>query len=146
MPIIPYTKKKASVNWSEILSKPLTFIPSAHTHSNDDITGLAAVATSGAYSDITGKPKIFVTTVTTTSGAWTADLTAAGFTSPPVVIPVAILSSVNVYDRAWASLSAVPTTTSVSGYGLRGANLLALGATTRTVPDGTVIHIIAIGS
>lgn len=98
------------------------------------------------WSQIVGKPKIFSTTVTTTNGLWTADLTPAGFTSPPVVIPTAILSATNVYDRASTSLSEVPTTTSASGYAIRGQNLLVLGPTVRTVPDGTQIQVFAIGS
>lgn len=90
-------------------------------------------------------PIIWVGTATTSGGAWSVDYTQAGFVSAPVVQATAVLSASNVYDRAWATLSSAPTTTAASGYGIRGNNLLALGATTRTVPDGTVIHIVAIG-
>lgn len=88
--------------------------------------------------------KIWVGSTTTTSGEWTIDYTAAGFTSPPAVIPTAQLSDTDVYDRGWASLSSSPTSTSASGYGLRGANLALLGPTVRTVPDDTVISVVAI--
>lgn len=165
--------------------------------------GLASVATTGAYSDLAGKPtlgalaaldtantdqiddnavtcakiqqiatarimgrttagdgdceeltgaqvlallpiRFWVGSTTTTGGEWTIDYTAAGFTAPPEVIPTAQLSDADVYDRGWASLSSAPTETSASGYGLRGANLALLGPTTRTVPDGTVVRVIAI--
>jgi len=90
-------------------------------------------------------PMIWVGTATTTGGTWSVDYTSAGFVSAPVVQATAVLSAANVYDRAWATLSTAPTTTAVSGYGLRAANLLALGSTARTVPDGTVVHVVAIG-
>lgn len=90
-------------------------------------------------------PMIWTGKVTTTGGAWTVDYTAAGFTELPLVMATLVLAGSNVYDRGFASLSAAPTLTGATGYGVRGANLLALGSTTRTVPDGTVVHVIAIG-
>lgn len=89
--------------------------------------------------------KVWVGTVTTTTGLWSVDYSAAGFTKAPLVIPTAQLSDDDVFDRAFASLSTPPTVTGAAGYGLRGANLLALGATLRTVPDGTTIHVVALG-
>ncbi len=90
-------------------------------------------------------PNIWVGTTTTSGGAWTVDYSAAEFISAPMVVATPVLNSTNVYDRAFASLSGTPSTTGASGYAVRGANLLVLGATVRTVPDGTVIHVIAIG-
>jgi len=90
-------------------------------------------------------PLIWIGTATTSGGTWSVDYTAAGFVSAPVVTATAQLSSANVYDRAEASLSSAPTTTAASGYGVRWANLAILGSTARTVPDGTVIHVTAIG-
>lgn len=56
----PYTAGSASsVPWSGVTGKPSTFAPSAHTHTKSEITDfptLAAVATSGKYSDLTGAP------------------------------------------------------------------------------------------
>lgn len=89
---------------------------------------------------------IWVGSTTTTGGAWTVNYSAAGFDSAPKVLPIPELSAANVYDRAFASLSTAPTSTEAAGYALRGANLALLGPTVRTVPDGTTIHIIAIGS
>jgi hypothetical protein len=44
--------------WSEVTGKPSTFTPSAHTHAAGEVTGLATVATTGSYADLTGKPSI----------------------------------------------------------------------------------------
>lgn len=90
-------------------------------------------------------PVIWMGTATVSGGTWSVNYSAAGFIEAPVVIATPILSASNVYDRAFASLSSTPTTTGAAGYAVRGANLALLGPTTRTVPDGTVIHIIAIG-
>lgn len=96
-------------------------------------------------SGIMNGPVIWSGTTTTSGGAWSVDYTAAGFITAPVVVPTVVLSSANVYDRGFASLSGTPSTTGASGYGVRGANLALLGPTTRTVPDGTVVHVIAVG-
>lgn len=47
-----------AVSWDDVLSKPSTFPPATHTHSAGDVTGLTAVATTGAYGDLTGKPTL----------------------------------------------------------------------------------------
>lgn len=49
---------KPSYSWSEITSKPSTFTPASHSQAASTITGLATVATSGKYSDLSGKPTI----------------------------------------------------------------------------------------
>lgn len=90
-------------------------------------------------------PVIWMGTATVSGGTWSVNYSAAGFIEAPVVMATPILNAANVYDRAFASLSGTPTLTGASGYAVRGANLALLGATTRTVPDGTVIHVIAIG-
>lgn len=90
-------------------------------------------------------PVIWIGTTTTSGGTWSVDYTAAGFIEAPVVQATILLNSSNVYDRAAASLSGAPSTTAASGYGTRWANLALLGSTARTVPDGTVVHVTAIG-
>lgn len=90
-------------------------------------------------------PMIFIGTTTTTGGAWSIDYSSVGYTEAPMVSATLILNDSDVYDRGFASLSGTPTTSGASGYGLRGANLAVAGATLRTVPDGTVVHIIAVG-
>lgn len=90
-------------------------------------------------------PLIWIGTTTTNGGAWAVDYSQAGFVSPPVVTATLQLSDTDVYDRGAASISTAPTTTAASGYGTRWANLALLGSTARTVPDGTTIHIVAIG-
>jgi hypothetical protein len=53
-----YAEISAS-DWATITGKPSTFAPSAHGHAASEITGLAAVATTGAYADVSGKPSTF---------------------------------------------------------------------------------------
>lgn len=90
-------------------------------------------------------PMVWTGRTTTTGGAWSVDYSGAGFLEAPIVNVTLVLNSANVYDRGWASLSGTPTTSGASGYGVRGANLLVLGSTVRTVPDGTVVMVTAIG-
>lgn len=90
-------------------------------------------------------PVLWTGKTTTTGGAWSVDYTGAEFIEAPVVVATLLLNDADVYDRGFASLSAAPTTTTAVGYGVRGANLALLGATTRTVPDGTVVHVMALG-
>lgn len=47
-----------SLAWSAITGKPSTFTPSSHTHTAAQVTGLADVATSGSYTDLSNKPTI----------------------------------------------------------------------------------------
>lgn len=90
-------------------------------------------------------PIIWIGTTTTTAGVWSVDYAAAGFVSTPIVEAIPVLNSADSFDRAFASLSNPPSLTGAGGYAIRGANLLVLGPTVRTVPDGTVIHVMAIG-
>lgn len=90
-------------------------------------------------------PLIWIGTAVTSGGAWTVDYTQAGFVSAPVVTATLQLQDADVYDRGAASLSTAPTTTTASGYGVRWANLALLGSTARTVPDGTIVSVVAIG-
>lgn len=61
-----------TVSWTEVVGKPTTFAPAAHTHPISAVTGLQAelngkvesgdlstVATSGSYGDLTGVPTTF---------------------------------------------------------------------------------------
>lgn len=45
-------------DWGNIPNKPTTFAPAAHTQAASTITGLATVATSGAYTDLSGRPTL----------------------------------------------------------------------------------------
>lgn len=52
-----YTAGSAtSVPWAGVTDKPSTFAPSTHTHTAAQVTGLATVATSGKYTDLSGTP------------------------------------------------------------------------------------------
>ena len=46
------------VTWDDVTGKPTTFTPASHTQAASTITGLATVATSGSYADLTNKPTI----------------------------------------------------------------------------------------
>ena len=47
-----------SVAWNNVSGKPSSFTPSSHTHTASQVSGLAKVATSGSYNDLTNKPSI----------------------------------------------------------------------------------------
>lgn len=56
---VVYTAGAASsVPWSGVTGKPSSYTPSAHTQAASTITGLATVATSGSYADLSNKPTI----------------------------------------------------------------------------------------
>ncbi len=44
------------VQWTDVLNKPATFAPTEHSQAAGTITGLAGVATSGSYTDLSNKP------------------------------------------------------------------------------------------
>lgn len=48
----------SSVPWSGVTGKPSSYTPAAHTQAASTITGLATVATSGSYADLSNKPTI----------------------------------------------------------------------------------------
>lgn len=47
-----------AIAWDDVTGKPATFPPATHTHTAGDVTGLAAVATSGSYDDLSDTPTI----------------------------------------------------------------------------------------
>lgn len=47
-----------AIAWDNVTGKPATFPPATHTHAAGDVTGLAAVATSGSYGDLSDTPTI----------------------------------------------------------------------------------------
>lgn len=47
-----------AIAWGDVTGKPATFPPATHTHAAGDVTGLAAVATSGSYGDLSDTPTI----------------------------------------------------------------------------------------
>lgn len=94
----------------------------------------------------TASPKIWTGTVTSdANGDFTVSYATAGFTAVPVVQVTAISPTTGIItDRCWATLQGTPTTTSATGYTLRGVTLLVLGVAQRTAPN-TVVHVTAIG-
>lgn len=90
-------------------------------------------------------PKIWYGTVTSdANGLFTANISSAGFTLAPVVTVTAQLSAAALIDRAWATMSTAPTTTSVAGYTLRGNPITGSGDSVRFAPN-TTVHIMAVG-
>ncbi|QHZ60016.1 hypothetical protein PJKIFABJ_00080 [Pseudomonas phage PE09] len=90
-------------------------------------------------------PKIWYGTATSdVNGEFTVNISTAGFTLAPVVTVSAQLSAAALIDRAWATLSIAPTTTSVSGYTLRGNPITGSGDSVRLAPNVTV-NIMAVG-
>lgn len=47
-----------SVSWDNVTGKPSNFTPSSHNHNASEVSGLATVATSGSYNDLSNKPSI----------------------------------------------------------------------------------------
>jgi hypothetical protein len=90
-------------------------------------------------------PKIWYGTATSdVNGEFTANISTAGFTLAPVVTVTAQLSAAIIIDRVWATLSGSPTTTSVTGYTLRGNPITGSGDSVRLAPNTTVM-IMAVG-
>lgn len=82
---------------------------------------------------------------TDSNGDWTINLSAAGFSSPPVITTSAELSTATVTDQVWSTIR-TKSATSAAGTCLRGATLLGLGlATVRRAPAGVVVHVQAVG-
>lgn len=82
-------------------------------------------------------------------GVFTVDYSSAGFTEAPMVeVSAESPGTDTVRDRAWATLRGTPTTSSASGYTLRGdlivTILLGGSSTVRTAPN-TAVNVIAIG-
>jgi len=100
-----------SPTWSAIADKPLTFTATSHQHPSSDVTGLAAVATSGKYSDLVGAPTIPSAQV---SSDWSAATGVAAILNKPNLAKVATSGDYNdlinkpaaaqrVSKSAWAS-------------------------------------------
>lgn len=47
-----------AVAWANVTGKPETFAPAEHNQAASTVTGLAAVATSGSYADLSNKPTL----------------------------------------------------------------------------------------
>lgn len=91
-------------------------------------------------------PKIWYgTAVSDANGEFTVNYATAGFTTVPVIHVTATLTTATLTDRAWATLAANATTTSVSGYVIRGTGILIGGISLRTSPN-TPVMIMAVGT
>lgn len=93
----------SNVSWGDISNKPTSFNPTSHTQDASTIIGLATVATSGKYSDLSGRPSIpsKVSQLTNDSGYITS-VSWNDVISKPVLSQVAISGS-------YSDLSGTPT-------------------------------------
>lgn len=115
-------------------------------NTNDINVGSTAFPLVYALGGQAASPKIWYGTVTSdTNGDFTINYSSAGFTIAPV-IHVTALSPVTsvISDRVWATLQGTPTTTSASGYTMRGITLVVLGVAVRIAPNTTVM-VMAVG-
>lgn len=115
------------------------------TSNTDDVqissTAFPLIYNSGGQ---VASPKVWYGTVTSDgNGDFSISYTSAGFTVAPVVQVSTVHSTATQIDRAWATLATVSTTTA-TGYTLRGAAVSGSGDSTRTSPN-TVVHVMAIG-
>jgi hypothetical protein len=81
-----------SPTWSAVTDKPLTFTATSHQHPSSDVTGLAAVATSGKYSDLVGAPP---TPADQVSSDWAATTGVAAILNKPNLSAVATSGDYN---------------------------------------------------
>jgi len=107
-----------------------SYAAASHTHTAGQVSGLATVATSGSYADLTNKPTLF-------SGSY-ADLT----NTPASFAPAA-------HNQAWSTITATPTT--LSGYGIIDAvgssdSRLSDSRTPASHVHGNITNAGAIGS
>ena len=139
----------SNVNNTSDLAKPISTATQAaldlkaaasHTHDASTITGLATVATSGAYTDLSGRPGL---ATVATSGAYT-DLSsrpALGTAAPLDVAATGDASATQVVKGNDARLSDARTpaahnqaASTITGLG--GAAVLSVGTTSGTVAAG----------
>lgn len=92
-----------SVDWSNVQNKPESYAPSAHTHAASDVTGLADVATSGSYSDLSDKPTI--PTVPAISTNIETDAASDAKTASPKAVKTYIDSKVSAVYKPQGSLA-----------------------------------------
>lgn len=115
------------------------------TANTDDVqvssTAFPLIYNSGGQA---ASPKVWYGTVTSdVDGLFSINIASAGFTVAPIVQVSSVLSTATQIDRAWASLATVSTTTA-TGYTLRGSAVSGSGDSTRPSPN-TVVHVMAIG-
>jgi hypothetical protein len=115
------------------------------TGNTDDVqvssTAFPLIYNSGGQA---ASPKVWYGTVTSdVDGLFSINIASAGFTVAPIVQVSSVLSTATQIDRAWASLATVSTTTA-TGYTLRGSAVSGSGDSTRPSPN-TVVHVMAIG-
>lgn len=88
--------------------------------------------------------------LTNSGGVFEVDWSSAGFTQRPLFVSAtAELTTTNVYDVVWATMSGAITATAGGGYAIRGVSqsilLINTVVSTRIAPTGTKIKVMALG-
>ena len=95
-----------SVAWANVSGKPSTFTPATHTHTASQVSGLARVATTGSYNDLTNKPTIpsipSISISTSGSGNVVTGISATGHT---ITVTKGTISSVDTKNTTGTSNS-----------------------------------------
>lgn len=95
-----------SVAWANVSGKPSSFTPSSHTHTASQVSGLATVATSGSYNDLTNKPTIptipSLSVTNSGSGNAVTGITVSGHT---ITVTKGTISSIDTKNTTGTSNS-----------------------------------------
>lgn len=84
--------------------------------------------------------------LTSSLGAWSVSMTAAGFSSTPPMIQLQALSSGNAPNQLNAAYYTSASATSISGFAASGTTLSILGATIILVPANITVSVFACGT
>ena len=98
-----------------------------------------------SFGFLSNEVNIWTGVVEAVNGVWTVDYSSAGFSSPPIVIPVAHTSGSGEDGGNYASIKQTSiTTTGCSG---RAHNAITTGllVATANIPANTKVTVIAIG-
>lgn len=82
--------------------------------------------------------------VTTATGAWTADLTSAGFTAPPRILAMVLSSDATLANSADADVTA-RSATAASGFANLPVTIVIGGTSKKRAGAGLTVMVMAIG-
>jgi hypothetical protein len=96
-----------------------SYAAASHTHTAGQVSGLATVATTGSYADLSDKPTIpaAVTSLPAASITGLATVATSGSYADLTSVPASFAPS--AHNQAWSTITSTPTT--LSGYGITDA-------------------------
>jgi hypothetical protein len=96
-----------------------SYAAASHTHTAGQVSGLATVATTGSYADLSDKPTIpaAVTSLPAASITGLATVATSGSYADLTSVPVSFAPS--AHNQAWSTITSTPNT--LSGYGITDA-------------------------